>query len=65
MPVLFLDVDGVLNRTGFRPMTSVGLRSWIEPELAAHLNHVCMATGAALVLSSSWREGRTLDELRT
>src|SRR4051794_23453017 len=38
--VLFLDVDGVLNRTGYHPATSVGLRSWIETELAANLSEV-------------------------
>ena len=37
MRVLFLDVDGVLNRTGYKPAESRGLVSWIEPELAARL----------------------------
>lgn len=62
--VLFLDVDGVLNRTGYRPATSSGLRSWIEPELAARLNEVLRRTGASIVLSSDWRVGRELHELR-
>lgn len=64
MRVLFLDVDGVLNRTGFHPGTSVGLRSWIEPELAQRLSGVVRATGAEIVLSSDWRRGRELLELR-
>jgi hypothetical protein len=34
---MFLDVDGVLNRTAFRPAESRGLVSWIEPELAARV----------------------------
>jgi hypothetical protein len=66
--VLFLDVDGVLNRTGYRPGTSLGLRSWIEPELAQRLCEVVRATGASIVLSSDWRRDRELthlsDELR-
>ena len=69
MRVLFLDVDGVLNRTGFRPVTSVGLRSWIEPELAGRLSELLVLTGASVVLSSDWRIGRELahlqDELST
>ena len=62
--ILFLDVDGVLNRTGYRPAESLGLRSWIEPELAARLADVLEATGAEVVLSSDWRRGRELDHLR-
>lgn len=62
--VLFLDIDGVLNRTAYSPAHSEGLRSWIEPALAARLEALCRDTGAQLVMSSDWRRGRTLDELR-
>jgi hypothetical protein len=62
--VLFLDVDGVLNRTGFHPGTAVGLRSWIEPELAQRLTKVIRTTGAEIVLASDWRRGRELPQLR-
>lgn len=64
MRVLFLDVDGVLNRTGFHPGTSFGLRSWIETELADRLCDVIRTTGAEIVLSSDWRIGRELEALR-
>ncbi len=64
MKVLFLDVDGVLNRTGFRPAESLGLRSWIEPELAKRLSDVIRMTGAEIVLASDWRLGRELPQLR-
>jgi HAD domain in Swiss Army Knife RNA repair proteins len=63
MRVLFLDIDGVLNRTGYRPAESVGLRSWIEPELAARLSWVLRASGAAIVLASDWRRERTLEHI--
>jgi hypothetical protein len=62
--VLFLDVDGVLNRTGFHPGVSHGLRSWIEPELARRLSEVIRAIGAEVVMSSDWRRGRELSQLR-
>jgi hypothetical protein len=62
--VLFLDVDGVLNRVGFHPGTSLGLRSWIEPELAQRLCEVVRTIGAVVVLASDWRIDRTLEALR-
>ena len=64
MRVLFLDVDGVLNRTGYKPGSSAGLRSWIEPELGRRLSDVIAASGASVVLSSDWRRGRALTLLR-
>lgn len=63
MRVLFLDVDGVLNRVGYQPDESEGLRSWIEPELAAQLTKVLRITRARIVMSSDWRLGRELHEL--
>jgi HAD domain in Swiss Army Knife RNA repair proteins len=62
--VLFLDIDGVLNRTGFRPEDSVGLRSWIEADLAQRLCEVLRTTGAGIVLASDWRLHRALDDVR-
>ena len=62
--VLFLDIDGVLNRTGYRPEVSLGLRSWVEPDLARRANEVLQATGAVVVLSSDWRRGRDLAHLQ-
>lgn len=62
--VLFLDIDGVLNRMGFHPGESVGLRNWIEPELVRRLCDVLEATGARVVLSSDWRRDRELQLLQ-
>jgi len=62
--ILFLDIDGVLNRIGFHPGESVGLRSWIEPELARRVCGMIEAIGAAVVLTSDWRRGRELQHLR-
>ena len=53
MRVLFLDIDGVLNRTGFFPQATVGMRSWIEPELAARLVAILETIDAKIVLSTS------------
>jgi hypothetical protein len=64
MRVVFLDVDGVLNREGFEPDDDRGLASWIEAELAARLSALARETEAVLVMSSSWREDELLDDLR-
>ena len=62
--ILFLDIDGVLNRVGFRPAIAGGLATWIEPELAARLAQLIVDTSAGIVLASSWRDGRSLVQLR-
>lgn len=54
MKVVFLDFDGVLNR-GF---------GRAEPRLADRLNTITRKSGAAIVVHSSWRYGRSLDMLR-
>lgn len=59
MKIIFLDVDGVLinNKNG---------KHWNQPDSAciAQLNRITDATGAAIVLSSCWRVGRTAVECR-
>jgi hypothetical protein len=58
MKIIFLDIDGVLNSHAY--MTKMG-ELWddpanqIDPELVARLNKITDATGAKLVISSTWR----------
>lgn len=66
MKALFLDVDGVLNSATFfaenppMPVTSV------DPRAIRRIRRVAEATGALVVLSSSWRKQPNLvDTLRT
>lgn len=54
MKIVFLDFDGVIN-PGYGP--------W-RPELVRRLNKVTDTTGAKIVVHSSWRWSRSLDELR-
>ena len=54
MKVVFIDFDGVLNRGSGAFL--------IEP--VTNLNRVTNLTGAVIVIHSSWRYGRTVDELR-
>jgi hypothetical protein len=57
MKVLFLDIDGVLNRVGTRNRTTTRWKSYIgmEPELVARCNNLVEETDAQVVLSSVWR----------
>lgn len=58
--IIVLDIDGVLNGT-LLPMTGSNLPDVI-PELVGRLNQVVEATGARIVMSTSWRTRLTLEE---
>lgn len=51
-PLLFLDVDGVLNCHEFDPEVMCGQ---IHPDKVDRLNTILRATEARIVLSSAWR----------
>lgn len=60
-PILFLDIDGVLNSALWYEQPAAkrgpkGLRAF-DPAACARLDRVLVATGARVVLSSSWRYG--------
>jgi hypothetical protein len=70
---VFLDIDGVLA-----PYTSLGDMKYtcqdilppngclqFDPFCVAELNHICMATKASIIVSSSWRHYiRDLEKMR-
>lgn len=68
MKIVFLDIDGVLNCKSRHPTTGTYLH-WIDPVAVKLLNRITDATGAKIVVSSSWRIGRHVeflaDELRS
>jgi hypothetical protein len=66
MKVLFLDVDGVLNacRRVTKGTKGFELIDWVLPGPIAHVNRICRVTGAKIVISSTWRVGKTVEELR-
>jgi hypothetical protein len=76
--VLFLDIDGVLNSHktqviwGKLPFPGYdGDKGFVDddyasdPAAAALVDRLCEATGAYIVLSSSWRIGYNLEQVRT
>ena len=60
-PILFLDIDGVLNNfthTAWMlhgPKASNRRLGWLDPAAVDRLNRVVSTTGCRLVLSSTWR----------
>lgn len=62
MKVVFLDVDGVLNCRS-RWVKGCGAY-WIDPILMSRLVRLCETTGAKIVVSSTWRHGRTVEDLQ-
>lgn len=63
MKVIFLDFDGVLNSQSFLAATPGGLDR-LDPQAIARLERIVARSGAKVVISSTWRVKRSLDELR-
>lgn len=66
-PIVFLDIDGVLNSSAFfiqspdHEDTEAGA---IDPAAVRRLNRLLASTGAVVVVSSSWRYDRTVEDLQ-
>ena len=70
MKVIFLDFDGVLNSAEYMLFNKEEWNSgddagMIDPDSVALVNQIIEKTGAKVVISSSWRLGHTIDELKT
>jgi len=69
-PVLFLDLDGVLNGAGDAQGHgyTMGSQEWltrqVEPKLVALVNLIHKQTGCCCVLSTSWRNAHPTRTLR-
>ncbi|KKM82776.1 hypothetical protein LCGC14_1316150 [marine sediment metagenome] len=74
MSIIFLDIDGVLNsfekhadlnvpHSTWCPevMNAFGIELEVFPEMIERINRVTDATGAKLIISSSWRVGYLAD----
>ena len=51
-PLIFLDIDGVLNTHDFNPLAK---SNTIDRDKIDHLNMIILVTDARIVLSSAWR----------
>ena len=65
MGIIFLDIDGVINNRKSM-MTQDKLRTLytMDPDCVSRLDDLISGTGAKVVVSSSWRLSRSLDEIR-
>ncbi len=71
MKIIFLDFDGVLNsHAWYREVNNAGRHvsmmpiDQIDPKAITLLNEAIEATGAKIVVSSTWRLNRTIEELQ-
>lgn len=65
--VIFLDIDGVLNDAEPVQALPTGKTQWaklLDRERVSRLNEIIESTGAEVVLSSSWRQVHSLDEMQ-
>lgn len=53
--IIFLDIDGVMNSVNTRPQDPRGLVDYLDPRNVSVLNAIVEATGAVVVVSSTWR----------
>lgn len=70
MKIVFLDIDGVLNHETWlvskesRNADKSSESKWFNPRCVELLNDLTDATGAKIVLSSSWRKSATIVSLK-
>jgi len=65
MKVVFLDIDGVLITRKSLTNGQSGLRAKADPQAVKQLNRLIKATGAQIVVSSTWRTAMGPDRLQT
>ncbi|CAH1232557.1 hypothetical protein PAECIP111891_07042 [Paenibacillus allorhizoplanae] len=65
MKIIFLDIDGVLVTTNSLIPSDKYFGNKFDPISVRYLIDILNATDAKIVISSSWREGRTLVQLQS
>lgn len=63
-PILFLDIDGVLNSTSWAIRTEQRGVWGIDPDTIPHLQRIVDETGCEIVISSTWRITHRLPDIR-
>ena len=65
MKLIFLDIDGVLVTTNSLIPSDKYFGHTFDKSCVQNLIEIIRVTGAKIVISSSWREGRTLTQLQS
>jgi hydroxymethylpyrimidine pyrophosphatase-like HAD family hydrolase len=65
LKLIFLDIDGVLVTTNSLIPSDKYFGHTFDKNCVQNLIEILDATGAKVVISSSWREGRTLSQLQS
>lgn len=65
MKIIFLDIDGVLVTSRHMVQSKKYFGHEFDPECVRSLQEILEKTEAKIVVSSSWREGRTLKQLQS
>lgn len=67
-PIIFLDIDGVLNhQLYYEKVKQAGFgraRNMLDEGSMSRLNELCKSTEAKVVISSTWRLGKTVEQLQ-
>jgi len=64
MKLIFLDIDGVMNHRNFFQRSRLHELQEFCPYAVRNLREVIKITGARIVISSTWRKGRTMKQLK-
>ncbi|MDQ0878919.1 hypothetical protein QFZ77_007578 [Paenibacillus sp. V4I3] len=65
LKLIFLDIDGVLVTTNSLIPSDKYFGHTFDQNCVQYLKEILKVTGAKIVISSSWREGRTLAQLQS
>lgn len=65
MKVIFLDIDGVMVTTRHLVQSKKYFGHEFDPVCVSNLKEALKSTGALIVVTSSWREGRSLNQLQS
>lgn len=62
--IIFLDIDGVLNKNRAHQEGAFEVVNYLNPESVARINRIIERTGAGVVVTSTWRIGKRRVELQ-
>lgn len=65
MKIIFLDIDGVMVTSRHLVQSNRYFGHEFDPECVRNLKEILERTTVDIVISSSWRDGRTLNQLQS